>query len=180
MRQMQCENSQILTSSSASQASLFKMNRAEGGGVGDERNTKAKPRTKTVRCEIFLCQEKIKKLQLARLGLKIKKRDMIMPSKKKQKKKKKSSRGKARKGDNRKKKEEPIDAQRRLKIDDDSNDEVALLEKSIKLATAEKEALDADAAVGCSHRPVVPAHDRFIIKDFANTFADGYKSVDAE
>eukprot|EP00984_Skeletonema_dohrnii_P014752 scaffold6259_cov136-Skeletonema_dohrnii-CCMP3373.AAC.3 len=90
---------------------------------------------------------------------------MTMPSKKK--KKKKSSRGNARKGDNRKKKEEPIDAHMgRLKINDDSNDEVALLEKSIKLATAEKEALDADAAVGCSHRPVVPAHDRFIIKDF--------------
>eukprot|EP00984_Skeletonema_dohrnii_P006571 scaffold2353_cov93-Skeletonema_dohrnii-CCMP3373.AAC.2 len=103
---------------------------------------------------------------------------MTMPSKKK--KKKKSSRGNARKGNNRKKKEEPIDAQmERLKMNDDSNDEVALLEKSIKLATVEKEALD--AAVGCSHGLlVVPSHDRFIIKDFADTFADGYKSVDAE
>eukprot|EP00985_Skeletonema_marinoi_P012175 scaffold5829_cov129-Skeletonema_marinoi.AAC.6 len=90
---------------------------------------------------------------------------MIMPSKKK-KKKKKSSRGKARKGSNRKMKEEPIDAHMgRLKINDDSNDE---------------EALDAAAVVGCSHRPTVPAHDRFFIKDFVDTFADGYKSVDAE
>ena len=75
-------------------------------------------------------------------------------------------------------KEEPIEAHMgRLKINDDSNDEVALLEKSIKLATAEKEALDAAAVVGCSHRPTVPAHDRFFIKDFVYTFADGYISL---
>eukprot|EP00984_Skeletonema_dohrnii_P011388 scaffold4538_cov86-Skeletonema_dohrnii-CCMP3373.AAC.1 len=95
--------------------------------------------------------------------------------------KKKSSRGKARKGDNRKKKQEeeeqgPLDEQmERLKINDDSIDEATLLEEAIKLAAVEKEAL------GCSHGLlIVPEKDISIIKDFANTFIDGYNSVGAE
>eukprot|EP00984_Skeletonema_dohrnii_P014751 scaffold6259_cov136-Skeletonema_dohrnii-CCMP3373.AAC.2 len=100
-----------------------------------------------------------------------------MPSKKK-----KSSRGKSRKRDNRKNEEEeeeeqgPLDAQmERLKINDDTIDEATLLEEAIKLAAVEKEAL------GCSHGLlIVPEKDISIIKDFANTFIDGYNSVGAE
>jgi hypothetical protein len=112
-----------------------------------------------------------------------------MPSKKK---------SKARKGV--KKKEEegqqqgqgaPEAQMERLKIADDSQaDEDVLLEKAIKLAAAEKEALDAAAAeqkeqkkkvaenhgVVCLHG-YVATEDHFIILDFARTYCTGHNSV---
>jgi hypothetical protein len=109
-------------------------------------------------------------------------------------KKKKSSRPKAaRRGD---KKEEgqqgtPDTQMERLKIADDSQaDEDAFLEEAIKLAAAEKEALDAAAAQQkeqnekakhvneCQHG-YVATEEHFFISDFAITFFAGYNSVGA-
>jgi hypothetical protein len=119
-----------------------------------------------------------------------------MPSKKK----KKSSRGKVRKGVSNKDKEEekfeiPDAQMQRLKIDEDfQSDDDALLEKAIKLAAAEKSALEAAAAEqektskrlvekhsngdGCNHGFVTTDDlsiiDPCIILDFAKTFTSAF------
>jgi hypothetical protein len=74
--------------------------------------------------------------------------------------------------------QETPDAQmERLKIDEDTEaDEDALLEEAIKLAAAEKEALDAEAANRCGHG-YVRTEDYLIIEDFANTFLSGHDSI---
>eukprot|EP00984_Skeletonema_dohrnii_P006572 scaffold2353_cov93-Skeletonema_dohrnii-CCMP3373.AAC.3 len=111
--------------------------------------------------------------------------------------KKKSSRGRARKGrNNRKKKNEggeeqqgPLETQmERLNIGGDS--EASFLDEAIKLAAAEKEALESRAVeeeksftidirqshtIQCYHG-YVPGEDHFIINDFVKTFVSGFNS----
>ena len=122
-----------------------------------------------------------------------------MPSKKKS-----HHRGKARKGANNKKVEEkkkeaetPDVQMQRLKIggDDFQADEDAALEEAIKVAAAQKEALDAANAENekaitkkatnliiradqCRHGYFV-TDEHVIVEDFANTFVAGYSSVAA-
>jgi hypothetical protein len=105
---------------------------------------------------------------------------IIMPYKK--------NNNKARKGAKKAKEQQgtPDTQMQRLKIDEDSSqaDEDALLEKAIKLAAAEKEALEAatteqdeqskkSAATydnGCDHGYVKTPQDHFIVLNFAKTF----------
>eukprot|EP00985_Skeletonema_marinoi_P012174 scaffold5829_cov129-Skeletonema_marinoi.AAC.5 len=113
--------------------------------------------------------------------------------------KKKTSRGRARKGrNNRKKKNEgeqqqgplELDTQmERLKIGDES--EASFLDEAIKLAAAEKEALESRAVeeeksftidtrqshtIQCYHG-YVPGEDHFIINEFVKTFVSGFNSL---
>eukprot|EP00984_Skeletonema_dohrnii_P031601 scaffold24269_cov142-Skeletonema_dohrnii-CCMP3373.AAC.6 len=113
-----------------------------------------------------------------------------MPSKKK----KKSSRGKARKGSNSKKKEGQeqhgtLDKQmERLNIDDDT--EVALLDEAIKLAAAEKEALESAIAEkekiaksknqSCCHGCVPTEEDVRVALTFGETFVTALHSVEKQ
>jgi len=104
--------------------------------------------------------------------------------------KKKSSRIKARKGSKKEEQQETPDTQmERLKIDDTEADEDALLEEAIKLAAAEKEALEAAVAEeekskklalkhgdGCDHG-YVETEDHFIIVDFFKIYSSGFLSV---
>ena len=89
-----------------------------------------------------------------------------MPSKKK---KKKSGRDKAKKGDSQ----------------SQAYDEAAMLEEAIKLATAEKEALEADSlkekrvrirSWECKHG-YVRGEEHAIINDFCKTFLYGFNSL---
>jgi len=111
------------------------------------------------------------------------------------KKKKKKGRGKAKKAEQNqeaaKQMETPDKQMERLNIDDDTDD--ALLDEAIKLAAAEKEALEAAAAEqeeradklaknqssGCYHGHV-DTDDRFIIEDFCKTFTSGFLSLGKE
>ena len=122
-----------------------------------------------------------------------------MPSKKKN-----SRGGKARKGANNKKVEEkkkeaetPDAQMQRLKIggDDFQADEDAALEEAIKVAAAEKEALDAANAenekaitkkatnliirADQCHHGYVATEDDFIVEDFTHTFVAGFLSLGA-
>jgi hypothetical protein len=106
-----------------------------------------------------------------------------MPSKKKSKARKGAKKAEGQQG-------APDTQRERLKID--QADEDALLEEAIKLAAAEKEALDAAAAQQkeqnekeaakhdnvCKHG-YVANEDYFVISDFVRTYVIGYNSVDA-
>eukprot|EP00986_Skeletonema_menzelii_P009043 scaffold4012_cov127-Skeletonema_menzelii.AAC.5 len=108
-------------------------------------------------------------------------------------KKKKSGRGKAKKmlaSSSKQKKEQhgSLDTQmEQLKIaagdnsHADANDEAALLEEAIKLAAAEKEALESRYfSPSQCHHGYVPGEYHFIIEGFSETFLSGFESLHGE
>eukprot|EP00985_Skeletonema_marinoi_P022518 scaffold14401_cov146-Skeletonema_marinoi.AAC.3 len=98
--------------------------------------------------------------------------------------KKKKGRGKAKKAEQKQeaaKQMETLDEQMgRLKIEDDSKDEDALLDEAIKLAAAEKEnqvgKIFAKKHSNACYHGYVETKDRFIIQDFSEAYFAGFMS----